>query len=345
MAGDPGLDYPWPEPPVPGELVEIAPGVLWLRMRLPFVLDHVNLWLLEGDDGWTAVDTGVDGEETRALWERVMARHLGGKPVTQLVVTHFHPDHAGVAGWLQERTAAAFWMSRTEWLMARMLLLEPEAEARADLAQYLRRLGFGPEVNWESIYQTGVFRDLSGPMPRVFQRLREGQILSIGGRTWRILTGGGHSPEMACLHCAELGILISGDQVLPRISPNIGVNSAEMAGNPLLRFLETLERFAALPADTLVLPSHNEPFRGLHRRLDALTLHHQERLALLLDACREPRTIAQLTTVMFRRPLTGFNVLLAAAETLAHINLLYHQGRIARSPETAEGFFFQTRPE
>ena len=131
-------------------------------------------------------------------------------------------------------------------------------------------------------------------MPRVFQRLRENQILTIGGRDWRILTGGGHSPEMACLHCAELGILISGDQVLPRITPNIGVNSAEMAGNPLLRFLETLERFAALPADTLVLPSHNEPFRGLHRRLEALDAHHQERLALLLDACTEPSTIAQL---------------------------------------------------
>jgi len=332
----PDLDYPWPEAQAPGEIRQVAHGIHWLRLKLPLALDHVNVWLLEDGEDWTVVDTGLSDEATKAVWETVLA----DRRVTRLIITHFHPDHAGLAGWLQAKTGAEFWMSRTEWLMARMLLLDPEPDAREDMDHYLQRLGFGPDTTWDTIYQGRTYGTMTGMMPRLFQRLHEAQPLRIGGQVWRVIRGAGHSPEMACLYCEALGVLIAGDQVLPRISPNIGVNAAEMAGNPLQRFLETLDVFRQFPADTLVLPSHNEPFRGLHDRLDALTAHHQDRLAVLLEACASPRTIADLTKFMFRRPLVGFNVMLGAAETLAHVNLLYHRGLVTRSEPTDRGFFF-----
>jgi glyoxylase-like metal-dependent hydrolase (beta-lactamase superfamily II) len=317
--------------PEAGTAVTVAPGILWVRMPLPFALDHINIWLLEDDAGWIIVDTGIGSNRTREYWERIFASALGGKPVIRVIATHFHPDHVGLASWLVERWDAEFCSSLTEWLVGRALSQEsPESMVSTGLAFY-RRAGLDDAslavlAERGNAYARGV-----ESLPPVLRRLREGDTLTIGGTEWRVIIGGGHSPEHVCLHSAAAKVLIAGDQVLPRISPNISVWPSEPDADPLRDFLETLERLRALPDDTLILPSHDTPFLGLHARLDALAAHHQERLSETLDAYETPRSVAEVTRIMFRRPLDPHQLVFAVGEALAHLNHLLHRGRLIRT--------------
>ncbi|ROR35195.1 MBL fold metallo-hydrolase [Inmirania thermothiophila] len=319
--------YPFAGPPAPGETVEVAPGVRWVRMPLPFALDHVNLWLLEDGDGWAVVDTGYTRDEVRTLWAAVLGRL--GTP-TRLLVTHGHPDHVGMAWWLQEQTGAGLWMSDAEFLHAHLCardLAAADVEARC---RFFRRHGLANGRLRAIAARGNHYRRGVPAVPETYHRLADGDTLEIGGRRWRVMITHGHSPEHAVLHCGELGVLISGDQVLPRITTNVSVWHPEPEADPIRRYLDSLERLRALPADTLVLPSHGRPFRGLHGRIDALVEHHRRRLAEVLAACRAPCTAADIVPVIFRRELDVHQLSFAMGEAIAHLNHLAAQGRLER---------------
>jgi len=326
----PRLHFPVATPPAAGETLSVAPGVWWLRMPLPFALDHINLWLIEDGSGWAIVDTGYAMAETTARWERIFAERLGGSPATRIIVTHHHPDHIGLAGWLAERWQAPLWISEKEWLFARLLTRtgDDSAELRRGFA---RRAGLEAAASELFAEHHMGYRRGVPSVPSSFQRLADGQVVEIGGRRWRVIIGEGHSPELACLYCAETGVLISGDQVLPKISPNISVQAHEPDGDPLARFLRSLDKLrSALPPETLVLPSHNLPFVGLHERIDALAAHHKARCEEVIAVCECPQSAVQLLPVLFRRPLDRHQMAFALGEALAHLHYLTGCGALAR---------------
>ncbi|MCQ4160475.1 MBL fold metallo-hydrolase [Roseomonas sp. GC11] len=319
-----------PAPPEPGRLTPVLPGLFWARMPLDFAPWYVNLWLIEDGAGWLAVDAGARSEATLTHWTRILEAELGGRPVTRLLVTHFHPDHVGFAGWLCERGGAPLLMPRTEYLMARFLALDTDEGMTGQQLRFARACG-APEGYLSYLGGRGpLYARSVVALPRQYQRIAQDDVLAVGGRSWRVLTGGGHAPEMACLHCEELGVLISADQVLPRISPYIGVGASEPEADPLRDFLDSNARLAALPAATLVLPSHGEPFTGLRERVTALADHHAERLDTLAAACATPLTAYQAMGVLFPRVKEERAIGFALGETLAHLNRLLAEGRIRR---------------
>ena len=325
------LEHPFAEPPQPADILPVADGVLWIRMPLPFALDHINLWALEDGDGWTIVDTGVGNAETLALWQSLLAGPLAGRPVTRLVCTHFHPDHMGLAGPLSRQFGVPLTATSGEWSYGRMLMLEGGADYVANQVAYYRRCGYGPDLLDGIRQRAGSYRDRIQPLPTSISTIRHGDSLRIGGRQWRVFVGRGHSPEHACLFCPELNVLISGDQILPRISPVVGVWPQEPDAEPLGQFLDSLHRLkVAFPADCLVLPSHKLPFRGLHHRVDALLAHHQERLVRAREACATPITALQALPTLFRRPLDPLETGFAIGEAVAHLNHLMAQGVVER---------------
>lgn len=316
--------------PEPATTLKVAPGVHWLRMPLPFALDHINLWLLEDGDGWTMVDCGVNQPATIELWERFFATVAEPRPVTRLVVTHYHADHVGLAGWHSRRWSAPLWMTEGEYLTSLALYYETPGHHRGSMFDLFRAHGLS-ESRLEGMKPfSGAYRRLITELPHTFRRIMPNEDLSIGGRLWRVLPGYGHAPEHASLYCPSLGVMIAGDMMLPRISTNVSVRPVEPDGNPLARFLESIDRFTALPVDTLVLPSHGLPFRGLHGRIGQLQRHHAERLDDLLAACTEPCSATDLVPVLFRRPLDDRGWYFAMGECIAHLNCLMHAGKLRR---------------
>lgn len=306
----------------------MAPGIKWLRMPLPFRLDHINLYLLEDDKGWTVVDAGIGLDRTRELWHGVLDGELGGKPVTRVIVTHFHPDHMGNAHWLTERCGIDLWCSQAEWLMAQLAW-----RTGGDLD--MRRAYY--DRNGVSDAHLAMLRQRGQHYPKVvpsvapsFYGVRDGDTLTIGERTWEALTVFGHSPEQVILYSREQSLLISGDQILPKITTNVSVWSDQPLGNPLRLYLGSLERFRGMADETLVLPSHGLPFHGLQGRLARLRAHHDERLAQTLDALGEPKTGAEVLPILFSRDLDTHQFGFAFGETLAHLHYLEWQDRALR---------------
>ncbi|MDY0240833.1 MAG: MBL fold metallo-hydrolase [Rhodospirillaceae bacterium] len=324
------LSHPFDQAPAFGETVPVAPGVLWLRMPLPFALDHVNLWLIEDGEGWALVDTGIGDDRTRALWEQVFAGPMGGRKLTRLIATHYHPDHMGLAAWLGRRFGVPLETPREEWLTGRTIWLDVGEEAGERAARFYRAAGTSEDFAAEVAKRVHHYRNIVDGIPSSFKALEEGQDIKIGGRNWRVMIGRGHSPSMACLVCDELGLLISGDQILPTITPNVSILAIEPDDDPLARFLSSLESFKALPADTLVLPSHRTPFRGLHERIDALRHHHEERLEAALEAARDSVAASDMLGVLFARKLDNHQIFFALGETLAHLNHLIGRGLMTR---------------
>ena len=314
-----------------GEPVELRPGVLWVRLPLPFRLDHVNIYLLADDDGYAAIDTGIGDDATRTIWEGLLAGALAGRRLTRVIATHYHPDHVGMAGWLCERLGAPLLMSQTEYLTCLAIQLDPEGlngepyrgfylGHGLDAATTRRMLGHGH----------GYLRMITG-LPRTFRRVIAGEAIEIGGRRFAVLSGGGHSPEQVMLHCAADGLLLAADQVLARISPNISVHATDPDGDPLGIYLRSLRDLKqAVAADTLVLPGHGLPFTGLHPRLDELAAHHEARCAAILAACgARGLSGAALVPVVFGRPIDDPHQMgFAFSEALAHVNLLRRRGRL-----------------
>jgi glyoxylase-like metal-dependent hydrolase (beta-lactamase superfamily II) len=332
MNGDFGLlRFPVAAAPPLGAAFPIASGVLWLRMPLPFALDHINLWLLEDGSGWTIVDAGYALPTTRDAWERIFADYLDGRPVARVIVTHYHPDHVGLAGWLCERWRAPLWITEKEWLYARVMSRSSDdfGLLRRDFARGAGLDAASAELfgDREKSYRRGV-----PSVPPAFCRLADGMTIAIGERQWRVIVGEGHAPELACLYCAELGVLISADQVLPKISPNVSLQAHEPTANPLALYLASLARLRTeVPPETLVLPSHNLPFFGLHVRIDELAAHHRARCEELLAALTHPLSAVELLPVLFRRPLDTHQTAFALGEALAHLHYLEAQGKVDRT--------------
>jgi glyoxylase-like metal-dependent hydrolase (beta-lactamase superfamily II) len=310
----------------------VAPGIHWLRMPLPFVLDHINLWLLADGDGWTIVDTGFGrGEETKLLWQRVLNATLDGKTVKRVLVTHFHPDHIGLAGWLCERFGVELWISQAEFLTAQLVrggLAAGDIEKRVE---HYRRNGLAGAELEGFRNRSNYYREAVAPLPASYRRIAAGEEIEIDGASWRAILGEGHAPEHICLYGRKLGVLISGDQVLPKITTNVSVWPDQPDADPLRLYLSTLGNFRPLPADTLVLPSHGLPFYGLHARLDFLAEHHAERLDAAAAACAEPKTAAEIIPVLFRRKLDQHQLGFAMGESLAHLHYLVGEQRLVRN--------------
>ena len=325
------LIYPFESAPGPGEAVQIAPGVLWLSMPLPMALDHINVWALADGDGWTLVDTGMHTPGTTAAWQHAFAHSLGNRPVRRVICTHMHPDHVGTAGWLTRQFDCPLWMTRLEYVTCRMLVADTHREAPEDAVRFYRAAGWDEAAIQDYKARFGGFGKFIHTLPDSFRRVRDEEQISIGKHRWHALIGRGHSPEHLCLHCPELKLMISGDQVLPRISSNVSVFPTEPEADPLDEWLCSIDDIARrVPGDLLVLPSHNEPFRGLHARLARLKERHEEGLERLLKTLREPKRVIDLFALMFRRPVRRELLILATGETLAHLNYLMHRGLVAR---------------
>jgi len=337
------LDYPFDAPPEPGEAREVAPNIVWLRMPLPFALDHINLWLLRGSSGFAQIDCGYGDAATRELWARHFDTTLDGRPIVRIVATHCHPDHLGNAKWLSDRFGAAVAMTEAEYLAAHAIIDQRATHAVSDTCALFRRHGMSEEhlaalAARGNHYQRGV-----PEAPQQFERLIAGDRLDAGETTWRVIAGFGHSPEHAALHSNQVGVLISGDMLLPKITTNVAVWPVEPDGDPLARFLNSLAGFESLPPDTLVLPSHGLPFRGIPLRVAQLRAHHEARLSELADAVEKAgvaQSAADVIPVLFRRPLDMQQRFFAMGEAIAHLNHLWHAGRLRRDTGTDSAIRF-----
>jgi glyoxylase-like metal-dependent hydrolase (beta-lactamase superfamily II) len=327
------LDYPFETPPPPGTMMAVAEGVYWVRMPLPFSLAWINLWLIEDGEGYTLVDTGIATEETRTHWKTLFEGQMGGKPITRVIVTHMHPDHVGLAGWITRRFGCELWMSRLEYITCRMLVADTGREAPEVAVDFYRRAGWTPAQIETYQKRFGGFGKAVSRMPDAYRRLEDEQRLMIGAHEWRIVTGNGHCPEHACLVCDDLNLMISGDQILPRISSNVSVFPTEPEADPLADWIASCHKLkATLPVDVLVLPAHNEPFRGAHKRLDGLIEGHETALRRLHDRLAEPKRVVDTFPALFSRKIGDDVVSMATGEALAHLNCLRHRGLAVREP-------------
>ena len=327
-----GIRHRWAEPPAEGEATEVADGILWMRLPLPMALDHVNVFALRDADGWTLVDTGLDTKRTRALWERLLAGPLAGAPVARVLLTHHHPDHVGLAGWFAER-GAEVWATRTSWLMARMLRLDVQEVPDARTLLFWRRAGMDAATyEARAAGRPFNFADCVHPIPLGFRRLSEGDRIHLAGREWTIRLGGGHAPDHATLWQVDGPLVIGGDQLLPGISPNLGVYATEPDADPVADWIAACRRMASHAEDAhLVLPGHKLPFTGLPLRLRQMEDNHHAALRRLRAWLAEaPRTAAECFPPLFKRTIGEGEYGLALVEAVAHLNHLLHRGEAER---------------
>lgn len=329
----PGIRYPWPDPPDEAEAITVAPGVLWLRFPLPFALDHVNIYALDEGDHWTLIDTGIKSGRALALWDKVLAGPLGGKPVGRVILTHHHPDHVGMVGWFMEHHGAELWTTRTAWLMARMLILDVEETPSPQAVRYWQGAGMAPEIlEGRRAERPFNFADISHPLSVGYTRVRQGDVIHAAGRDWDVHIGAGHAPEHLTLWSRDDSLVISGDQILSSISPNIGVHPTEPEADPLGDWMESCVRFEGLARpDHLVLGGHKLPFTGLQTRMRQLRENHEGALRRLTRHLATPRTAVECFPPLFKRTIDGGTYGLAMVEAMAHLNHLHQAGRITRT--------------
>ncbi len=328
------LSYPF-EIPARGQTCEVAPGVHWIRMPLPFRLDHINLWALDDGVGWAVVDTGTSSDDNTRVWRELFALSTDARSITRVFVTHMHPDHVGMAGWLTRKFRIRLWITRLEYLNCRALVAENGREAASDVLSFYLESGWSAAAVETYHKAFGVFGKYIHALPDSYRRIQDGEELRIGPHNWRVVVGSGHSPEHACLYCPELRVLISGDQVLPRISSNISVHPSEPDADPMRDWLDSLQKLKReVPDDVLVLPSHNEPFRGLHARLDQLGADQERTFGRLKRVLQQPRRLVELSEALFGRAIGEENIPLlhmATGETRACLNHLMNRGEVQRA--------------
>ncbi|MFM8753274.1 MAG: MBL fold metallo-hydrolase [Phenylobacterium sp.] len=330
------ITYPFPGGPDQGEAVDVAPGVKWLRMPLGGSLAWINVWAIREAEGWAIVDTGLGGQSTRESWRKALAGPLEGLPVTRVFVTHMHPDHIGMSGWMTRKFGCRLWITRLEFLMCRSLSADTGREAPEDALTFYRAAGWDEEALEDYRARFGGFGKSLHALPDSFHRLSDGDVVPIGDHDWRVVVGSGHSPEHACLWCPALKLMISGDQVLPKITSNVSVFPTEPAGDPLTDWLTSLARIRTLvPDDVLVLPAHNEPFHGLHARIDHLIGGHERSLTRLHKLLAEPKRAIDTFHILFRRKIDRWTLGMATGESLAHLNCLMSRGLAVRQKDEA----------
>jgi glyoxylase-like metal-dependent hydrolase (beta-lactamase superfamily II) len=317
-------------PPKPGEWLEIAVGVFWSRVALPFRLNHVNVYLIDDGDSWNVVDTGIANNHAQETWGRLLGGRMAGRPVSKILITHHHPDHVGLASWLADKANAEVVMSGTEYLPGLTYWLDSDAMKADHYRAFYRARGLQAGIAESILDRSARYQSLTSPLPFSFRRVMHGDTLKLRSRTLQIMTGGGHAPEQVMLYCPDTRILFAADQIMLGITPNVSVSPRNPNGDVLGLFLSSLERLAAkIDDDVLVLPGHHSPFRGLRGRVREVIEHHDERLAAIIGACAQaPRSAADLLKTLFRFPLHRGVMALAFGEACAHVNRLLEDGRI-----------------
>jgi glyoxylase-like metal-dependent hydrolase (beta-lactamase superfamily II) len=345
MAPNDSLTYPI-ERPQTGSFVPVREGVWWIRLPLPFRLDHINIWAIEDGDGWTLVDTGIRTEETVAVWERLIAAAPFDRPLARVIVTHMHPDHIGMAGWLCRRHGARLWISSLEYLSCRALVSDSNREAPQDAVAFYREAGWDVAALDAYRARFGNFGKHIYALPDSYRRIGDAQSIRIGRHAWEVVTGHGHSPEHSCLYCADLKLFISGDQVLPRISSNVSVYPIEPDANPMAEWSASLARIRArVPDDVLVLPSHNDCFHGLHARLAQLAADQQDARERLLEKLAAPQRVVDVFPALFHRSVSMADPALlgmATGEAVANLNDLVRRGEVEK--QVLDGVAWYRRP-
>lgn len=339
-----GIEYVFNSEPETGEVQDIAPGIKWLRLPLPFLLNHINVWLLRDGDGWALVDTGLFTHTTREVWEYVLQHHLDNAAITRVLVTHLHPDHVGCAGWMTEKFGVDLWMTREEYLLCQTLVADTGKPVPPRGVRFYSGAGFTPESMDRYLEHFGAFGRVVSPLPEAYHRLRNGMHIQIGENDWEIIIGRGHSPEHACLFCRDLNLLISGDQILPTISSNVSVYPTEPAANPLANWFDSLHLLKQLlPADVLVLPAHGGPFTGAHVRLDQLIAEHEQGLVKLRKICHQPRRALDVFPALFKARITDKNLIMATGEAISHLNYLLENDEITCQADDQGVNWYQLR--
>ncbi|MBL8630457.1 MAG: MBL fold metallo-hydrolase [Rhodospirillaceae bacterium] len=336
------VQYPFSDAPKPAELIEVAPRVQWLRMPLPFALNHINLWLLDDGDSYTLVDTGIDMDITRTTWQQLMVGPLAHKKIGRVICTHFHPDHMGLAGWFARDFSLPIHMTPGEFEAAKLWHGKRNQALLDKLSDYLARGGIEPGQARSAVESRGKMPTLVSSVPETIVPIDPALPITAGGTSWRVLIGEGHAPQLVTLYSAEHNTLISSDQILPQISPNVSVSMFTPEADPLSLFISGFGKFKALPEDTLVLPSHRLPFYGLHSRVDALIAHHDDRLAAALNACAEEATAYVVMAKLFPRMLDAHQTFFALGETLAHLNYLIGRGQLRRTTTSDGVWLYRT---
>lgn len=331
--GNTYLRYPWEEPPADGHAIEVADGVLWIRLPLPMALDHVNVYALDDGDSWTIVDTGIYSKRSVALWEAVLKGPLQGRPIGRVIITHHHPDHVGMAGWLMERFGASIVATRTSWLMARMLILDVEEVPTPQSISFMRSAGMAPEIfDARKNARPYNFADTCHAIPVGYTRVAQGDVIKAGGRQWDVHIGNGHAPEHMTLWSRDDNLVLAGDQIISSISPNLGVYPTEPDADPVKDWLEACTRLATLARpDHLVLSGHKRVFSGLPVRMRQLIENHEGALDRLRQHLKEPRTAAESFPPLFKRKIDGGVYGLALVEAVAHLNHLHQAGEVSRT--------------
>jgi glyoxylase-like metal-dependent hydrolase (beta-lactamase superfamily II) len=327
------VEYPLPVPSK-GQFTDVAPGVRWIRLPMPFRLNHINVWALDDGDGWTLVDTGIRSEDTAAVWEQLTAEPPLQGPLKRIVVTHMHPDHIGMAGWLARKYDAPLWISRLEYMACRVLVSDTNRDAPPDALRFFREAGWGPHALDTYRARFGNFGKNIYALPDSYHRIRDRDVIRIGAHDWEVVAGNGHSPEHSCLYCAELKLLISGDQVLPKISSNVSVHPIEPQANPMADWLASLDTLQErVPDDVLVLPAHNDCFHGLHARIHHLRDGQHAALGRLRETLRSPRRVIDVFEALFKRRIEETDATqwsLATGESVACLNYLVQKGEARR---------------
>lgn len=328
----PGISYPWAEAPARGQVTQVAEGVLWFRLPLPMALNHINIYALDDGDSWTVIDTGLNTGKSRAIWQQMLDGPLAGKPVGRVIVTHHHPDHIGLAGWFQTEQGAQLWTTRTAWLYARMLVLDEQSEPDPQTQAFWRSAGMDKAVFDQRMADRPFnFADTVAPLPLGYHRLQQDDVIQMGGRRWQVHIGHGHAPEQATFFSLDDNLVLGADQLLPSISPNLGVYPTEPDADPVTDWLESCARFGKIArADHLVLPGHKLPFTGLPTRLRQLIDNHHGALKRLEARLKDPATACDCFMALFKREITGGEYGLAMVEAVAHLNHLLQAGRVKR---------------
>lgn len=339
------IQYEFDIRPETGKTMEIAPGLFWLRMYLPFSLAHINLWLIDEGDSWSVVDTGVAVDECKDIWQQTFAGTMQGRPISRVVATHLHPDHIGCAGWLTDQFDAPLWMSRDEYLLARILVADTGRTTPEEGDRFYMAAGFAEDQLEHYHHMFGLFGKYVAALPEAFHRLSDRDRIRIGAYQWEVIVGKGHSPEHVCLYCEELNSVISGDQLLPTISSNVSVFPTEPDADPLADWLKSLRMFKTrVPENVLVLPAHGKPFRGAHSRLDELIFEHEECLEKLESFCAEPRRAVDAFPALFKSKINNSNLIMATGESIAHLNYLCNRGRMSIARDDKGVDWYTTLP-
>ena len=326
------LYYPFSKRPPDGDTLEVASSIYWLRMPLPIALNHINLWLLEGNEGWTIVDTGMVTDESKTIWSKLFENSFKAKPLEKLVVTHMHLDHSGLAGWLSNQWKVEPYFTEKEFLETVKISNGMDHEQREISLDYYKKCGYDKESLQHFIERIEYRKSLVSKLNKSFKHIKDQEMLNLSDGEWKIIVAKGHSPEHACLYSEKKNIFICGDILLPRITPNVSVNPANPDSNPLRDWLESLEKIKqSIPHDVLVLPSHGYPYQGAHRRIEAIVNNHHEKLERIYQYIDEPKSVTELFPVLFDSKINQHTLVLAVGETMSHLNYLVAENRLKKS--------------